>query len=82
MGATDTPMLRGLFDGEPPADVVATWMTPVDQATLLVELLGEGPGGRTGETIGAWVGEPIGLPPVVERGERIGLDALSDSRRQ
>lgn len=72
MGATDTPMQRSLFgpDG-PPADVLATWMAPAEQAQLLVDLLAEGPDGRTGETIGSWIGEPIALPPRRARGEDI-----------
>jgi NAD(P)-dependent dehydrogenase (short-subunit alcohol dehydrogenase family) len=72
MGATDTPMLRALFapDG-PPDDVVATWMTPEQQAQLVLDLLAEGPDGRSGETIGSWVGAPIELPPRRRRGEDI-----------
>ncbi len=75
MGATDAPMLRNLFKlrgiDPPPADVVATWMTRDQQAQLLVDLLAEGPNGRSGETIGSWVGEPIGLPPRRAAGELI-----------
>lgn len=63
MGATDTPMLRGLWRGEPPPGFVETWMRPADIANQLVELLAEGTHGRTGENIGAWVGEPIELGP-------------------
>jgi NAD(P)-dependent dehydrogenase (short-subunit alcohol dehydrogenase family) len=64
MGATDTAMVRSLYDGEPPADHVATWMAPSDVARLLVDLLREGPDGRTGEQIGIWVGHEIALPPA------------------
>ena len=73
MGATDTPMLRALFapGRGPPDEVVATWMTPEQQAQLLLDLLAEGPDGRSGETIGSWVGEPIVLPPRRQRGEQI-----------
>ena len=61
MGATDTPMLRGLFaPGEPPADFAATWMKPAQIAGLLVDLLKDG---RTGENVGAWVGHPVELGP-------------------
>ena len=63
MGATDTPMLRGLWPGDPPADFAATWMKPAQIAQQLVDLLQEGPDGRTGENIGAWVGEPVQLGP-------------------
>lgn len=60
MGAVDTPMLRGLWDGEPPADQVASWMRPEQIAEQLIDLLRDG---RSGENIGAWVGEPVGLGP-------------------
>lgn len=62
MGATDTPMLRGLWQAPqgPPADVVKTWMKPEEIAGLMIELLKDG---RTGENIGAWVGYPVELPP-------------------
>ncbi len=61
MGATDTAMLRGLWTaGEPPAEQVATWMQPEQIANLLLELLADG---RSGENIGAWVGEPVQLGP-------------------
>jgi NAD(P)-dependent dehydrogenase (short-subunit alcohol dehydrogenase family) len=63
MGATDTPMLRGLFDGDPPADFAATWMQPEQIAGQLLDLLREGPEGRSGENIGAWVGVPVELGP-------------------
>jgi hypothetical protein len=46
-------------------------MTPAEQAQLLLDLLAEGPDGRTGETIGSWVGLPVGLPPRRARGEVI-----------
>lgn len=63
MGATDTAMLRGLFEGDPPADFVATWIKPETIARQLIDLLTEGSDGRTGENIGAWVGEPVVLGP-------------------
>ena len=63
MGATDTAMLRGLFEGEPPAETVAAWMRPEQIAGQLLDLLREGPDGRTGENVGAWVGEPVELGP-------------------
>ena len=74
MGGTDTPMLRGLYESrgeEPPAATVAAWMTPAQQAQLLIDVLAEGPDGRTGETIGSWIGEPVELPPRRQRGEPI-----------
>ena len=63
MGATDTAMLRGLFPGDPPADFAATWMKPEQIAGQLLDILREGPDGRTGENIGAWVGYPVELGP-------------------
>mgnify|MGYP003309245323 FL=1 len=49
MGATDTPMLRGVFPGDGPSDeVIAGWMTPAQQAQLLLDLLQDG---RTGDLI-------------------------------
>jgi NAD(P)-dependent dehydrogenase (short-subunit alcohol dehydrogenase family) len=63
MGATDTPMLRGLWDGDPPADFARTWMRPEQIAQQLIDLLAEGPSGRSGENVGAWVGEPVVLGP-------------------
>lgn len=60
MGAVDTPMLRGLWNGDPPADRVASWMRPGQIAGQLVDLLRDG---RSGENIGAWVGEPVALGP-------------------
>jgi len=63
MGATDAPMLRNLFDGDPPADFAATWMTPRQIAGLAIDIIREGPEGRTGENVGAWVGVPVELGP-------------------
>ena len=60
MGATDTEMLRGLWEGDPPAEFAATWMEPQQIANLLLELLEDG---RNGENIGAWIGEPVELGP-------------------
>jgi len=63
MGPTDTEMLRGLFDGDPPAEFAATWMKPEQIARQLLDLLREGPQGRSGENIGAWTGVPVELGP-------------------
>lgn len=60
MGAVDTAMLRGLWDGDPPQDLAAAWMQPEQIAALLLDLLADG---RSGENIGAWVGEPVRLGP-------------------
>ncbi len=63
MGPTDTEMLRGLFDGDPPEEFANSWMKPEQIAGQMLELLREGPGGRSGENIGAWMGEPLELGP-------------------
>lgn len=63
MGATDSYMLRSFHQFNPPAEQVAMWMKPTDTARLLIDLLAEGPDGRTGENIGLAMGHPIVLPP-------------------
>ncbi len=63
MGPTDTAMLRGLFPDGPPEAFAATWMKPEQIADQLLALLREGPGGRTGQNVGAWIGEPVELHP-------------------
>jgi NAD(P)-dependent dehydrogenase (short-subunit alcohol dehydrogenase family) len=69
MGATDTPMLRGLFpDHELPAEMAEVVMAPEAIAGLMLELLQDG---RTGENIGAWVGSPVELGPVQAAHRRI-----------
>lgn len=63
MGATDTEMLRSwVGDGADP-DYIAQWMNPADTAEVLVQLIAEGPGGRTADSIGLWIGHPVVLPP-------------------
>jgi len=69
MGATDSPMLRGLYpDNELPAAMAEVVMMPGQIAGLMMDLLKDG---RTGENVGAWVGEPIELGPVKEPHKRI-----------
>ncbi|MFT6291535.1 MAG: NAD(P)-dependent dehydrogenase (short-subunit alcohol dehydrogenase family) [Ilumatobacter sp.] len=63
MGATDTAMLRGWLGDNLPAEVMATWMQPAQIAQVLVELIEEGPQGRTGNSIGLYAGEECVLPP-------------------
>ncbi len=61
MGATDSPMLRGLFpDKKLPPEMAAMVMSPDAIAGQMIDLMRDG---RTGENIGAWVGHPIELPP-------------------
>ena len=61
MGATDTPMLRGLFEGgQLPDDLKDVVMQPSQIAQQMIDLMADG---RSGENIGAWVGEPVTIPP-------------------
>ena len=69
MGATDTPMLRGLFDdGQLPPELAESVMQPAEIAQQMIDLLADG---RSGENIGAWVGEPIVIPPHPPEHRRI-----------
>ncbi len=63
MGATDSHMLRSFHNFNPDPEEVARWMKAEDVARVLIDLLREGPGGRTGENIGIAVGHPVVLPP-------------------
>jgi NAD(P)-dependent dehydrogenase (short-subunit alcohol dehydrogenase family) len=62
MGATDTPMLRAALP-RASGTGIARWLRPEQIARVLVELLREGPDGRSGENIGLWLGHPVELPP-------------------
>lgn len=68
MGATDTPMLRGLFaTNELPEEMAAVVMKPEDIASQMMDIIASG---RTGENFGAWVGEEITIgdqPPLHKR---------------
>jgi len=64
MGATDTPMYRGFLGGRPPAPGV---MDPANVASVLLDLLAEGPEGRTGASVQLWVGHPCVLPSAATR---------------
>ena len=63
MGATDTAMVRGFLGDRITDEIVAEWMRPEEVAQVMMELIGEGADGRTGEHIGLWVGHPVELPP-------------------
>ena len=68
MGAVDTEMLRGLFpDNRLPPEFAEQVMQPGQIAQQMIDLVESG---RTGENIGAWVGEPVTLgekPPLHQR---------------
>jgi 3-oxoacyl-[acyl-carrier protein] reductase len=63
MGATDTPMLRGYLRGEPDPAYLATWITPAQIAQVVMDLLAEGPNGRSADSVGLYAGQPCVLPP-------------------
>ena len=53
MGATDSHMLRGFHNFDPPPEEVAQWMKAEDIAQVMIELIAEGPDGRNGDLQGA-----------------------------
>ncbi len=61
MDATDSPMLRYFAGPDVSEDVQARWMDPRKVCGLALELIAEGPEGRTGENIGVWCGFEIAL---------------------
>lgn len=73
MGATDSHMIRGFFGfpprGEPLTDEqqaeVATWMSPEASAQVVIDLLKEGPSGRTACMMNLCVGRPPVLEPAL-----------------
>jgi 3-oxoacyl-[acyl-carrier protein] reductase len=69
LGATDTPMLREIAVGAPES-VIDTWIKPEQICDLLLELLAEGPEGRSGHNLGCWVGHPLSLDDSIEVGHR------------
>ncbi|MBH80134.1 MAG: hypothetical protein CMQ49_06465 [Gammaproteobacteria bacterium] len=71
MGATDSWMIRDFYgypqsrdeENEEQAQEVATWMAKEDTAQVVVNLLKEGPEGRTAQNINLCVGRPTVLEP-------------------
>lgn len=66
MDATDSEMIRFASGNRATPEVIATWMRPEELARLMLDLIAEGPDGRTGENIGIWMRHPIELPPRAE----------------
>jgi NAD(P)-dependent dehydrogenase (short-subunit alcohol dehydrogenase family) len=66
MGATDSHMLRSFHKFNPSPREVATWMKAEDSAQVLIDLLKEGPRGRTGENMNLCIGRPPRLEPALE----------------
>jgi 3-oxoacyl-[acyl-carrier protein] reductase len=74
MGATDTPMIRAHLQAKaapPPPGL----MRPEQVAAVVVELIAEGPGGRTGDHVQLWRDHPCRLPPVSLDGRLATLEA-------
>jgi NAD(P)-dependent dehydrogenase (short-subunit alcohol dehydrogenase family) len=69
LGATDTPMLREIAVGVDES-VISSWIKPEQICDLLLELLAEGPKGRSGHNLGCWVGQPLSLDDSIEAGHR------------
>jgi NAD(P)-dependent dehydrogenase (short-subunit alcohol dehydrogenase family) len=67
MDAVDSEMTRYATGKALTDEVIARWMTPADIAGLLLDLIHEGPDGRTGENIGIWLDHDIVLPPRREQ---------------
>ena len=63
MDATDSEMVRYATGGNPPPVLIRRWMRPEQMGQLALDLIAEGPDGRTGENIGAWLGHEVTLPP-------------------
>ncbi len=61
MGATITPMFLSVLGDRP---LPPGTMQADDVAGLIVELIAEGPDGRTGDDVQVWAGHPTALPPI------------------
>ena len=75
LGATDSHMMRTYAgfgyedDNQPPQALLEKWMNPEAVAQVVIDLIEEGPEGRSGDNIGLWVGHPTVLPapsPVLD----------------
>jgi hypothetical protein len=63
MGTTDTPMIRAHLEAKG-AQAPPGIMRPEQVAAVLVELIAEGPDGRTGDSVQLWHDHPCVLPAV------------------
>jgi NAD(P)-dependent dehydrogenase (short-subunit alcohol dehydrogenase family) len=71
MGATITPMFLSVLGDRP---LPSGTMQADDVAGLIVELIAEGPDGRTGDDVQVWAGHPTALPPVGLEGRLAKID--------
>ncbi len=62
MDATDSEMVRYASGNRATPEIIASWMTPAQIAALMLELIAEGPEGRSGENIGIWLRHEVALP--------------------
>ena len=73
MGATDSFMLRKSAGGNPSQELIDTWKRPAEVAALMIDLLDQGPQGRTGWNLPVWVRDPIVMPePTDDWAIRVG----------
>ena len=72
MGATETPMILAHLKRKG-APRPANLMSAERVAQILIELIAEGPEGRSGDSVQVWPGHPCVLPPVSLDGELAGL---------
>ncbi|MCY3506582.1 MAG: SDR family NAD(P)-dependent oxidoreductase [Chloroflexi bacterium] len=63
MGATDSHMVRTFDEQNPDSGILENAMRAEDVAALMVDLINEGPDGRTGNNVNIAAGHPIELPP-------------------
>jgi len=63
MGTTDTPLIRAHLAAKGEATRPGM-LEPERVAAVLVDLIAEGPAGRSGDSIQLWPGHPCRLPPV------------------
>ncbi len=87
MGATDSWMLRDFLgfpqtpgeESEAQRQEVATWMRPDDSARVVIDLLKEGPGGRTAQNLNLCMGRPVRLEAPLPH-VYITAESLDDAR--
>lgn len=67
LGATDSEMMRQAIRTRAGRDAtpeeISSWMPTEDVASVVLQLHGEGPSGRSGDNVGIWLGHDIVLPP-------------------
>ena len=76
MGATITPMFMNMLGDRP---LPSGTMQANDVAALVLELIAEGPLGRTGDDVQVWAGHPTVLPPVTLEGRLAKSDLVGKS---